>query len=77
LVPFALETASPDGDSVFSLEIRQYGEKADAFVLIEDDGVTFNYRSGAVKSWTVGADTAPAQLEASERYRIASVRRIG
>lgn len=71
IVPMAVETVSPDGDSVFTLEIRNYGENVKAFVLVEDDGVTFDYRKGDIKLWEIDQNTEEKDLAGSTRYRVA------
>ena len=77
ILPLACETDAPDGDSVFSLEIRAYGENPKPFVLVEDDGVSYDYREGKIRLITIDENTKPEELAGSARYRIAKQRRIG
>jgi len=76
LVPLAWETDAPGGDSVFSLELLAYGEKTKPFMLIEDDGVSFDYQKGVCKCWTVSDTTCAEDLAGSARYKIRETRRI-
>ena len=77
LLPMAAETQAPGKDSVFTLEIRSYGENTGSFVLVEDDGESFDYRKGEVKLWTVDQNTAAEDLAGSVRYRMGQQVRIG
>ena len=70
IVPMACETGIPDENSVFTLEIRAYGQNPKPFTLVEDDGVSFDYRAGKQKIWQIGADVKSVDLAGSARYRI-------
>lgn len=75
IIPMLKEekTRMPAGGKDLALEIRCYGEKEGAFMLYDDDGISFNYEQGAY-SWTElkverdGDDFWPSMKVSNKEY---------
>lgn len=70
IVPLtAARRQSPRAGEVLELEVRHYGEKEGAFLLYDDDGVSYDYEKGAF-TWTkLGVKPSPTGgwIESAER----------
>lgn len=72
LLPLAVETAAPDGASVFHLEVRSYGENPEPFLLVEDDGESFRYMEGEQKQCLLEKKDGKFTITPeSDRYKLA------
>jgi alpha-D-xyloside xylohydrolase len=75
LLPLAKPLPYVSDDAVFDVTVRVYGASPEDFRLYEDDGTSFDYRSGMSNwvrlSWKGQSGTAIREGQyASERYRI-------
>lgn len=70
LIPLAKETKAPGKDTVFHLELSVYGREPKPFFLIEDDGISFAYRSGEQKVYKICGFEDEECLRESKRYRL-------
>ncbi len=73
ILPLAEETDMPGGDTVFSLEVRLYGENPAPFCLVEDDGESFAYERGQQREVWIQKTEDGWCMPESYRYRIARI----
>jgi alpha-D-xyloside xylohydrolase len=82
LLPLAATMPYVDDDAVFEITVRVYGDRPQACLLYEDDGISFDYRNGAYNdvslAWTEDGQGTVSRRGAypKERYRIVKWNRI-